>query len=435
MARYSGIFYTVGGIGASFFAIVSFAMIGRTAGAMWISWTGGFAVLAFWILLRGTLLWLAWRRRLLVVGLVMLPDVLLWVQWGWITPISAEIVLLVPVLAILSYSLLPGGKGTTLAAAVFVHLYGASFGWLMHINYAICRVRAATGPSRDLCRGLIYLRQGDLEQASAAFERHLRRSPNELAGLLYLTMAFLKLGRHGEALQYLDVAVQQGHHPDALAFRSLVLGAVGAAEEALQDIEAALLRQPGNRLYHSHHAVALVQAGRVEEALKVLSGPASPERLHLNWWPLNLALQERGDTAATADAGYRALPFLATMRVFGPMPWDEAPEADLLARMGKLEESETAAARTLARNPGDAEALAVQAFLRALRGETESAVRPLERASHRNPYAVVNAARHPAFAGLNRSPWFAPLLSRAEAAWQAQLLAIRQRPGIAQSGA
>jgi len=436
VARYSGIFYTFGWIAASLSVVVGFALIGRAIGDMWIGWTGCFAVIAFTILLRGTFLWLAWgKRRPLLPGLMAIPAASLWLQWGWITPRAAEVLLVVPILVLLAYSLLPGGRGVMLSAAVFVRVYAVAFGWLVPINYAICRLRARIGPGRDLFRGITRLREGELEEAVEAFERHLRQSPKELAGLSCATMALLKLGRYDEALRYLDAAVQQGASPDALALRCLALSVVGATEEALQDVEEATLRQPRNRLYPFYKTQVLAQAGRADEALTVLRGPASPERFHLNWWPLSIALQTDGDAAAIADACYRALPFLATMRMSGPMPWNEAPEAELLARMGKLKQSEEAVARTLARNPRDDEVLAVQALVRALRGATEDAVRPLEQAARRNPFVVVQAARDPAFAPLRRSVWFAPLLARAAGEWEARLFAMRHRPGIAQSGA
>ena len=345
------------------------------------------------------------------------------------------VIVLTQSLIAIQYWLIRGGKGPRLAAALFVPVYRVNFGWLVLINNAICRLRARTGAGRDLFRGITHLRQGELEQAVGAFERHLRRSPKELAGLFYATMAFAKLGRFDEALRYLDTAVRQGAHPDALIDRCLVLLAVGANEEALQDIDAALRQGPNNRVYHFYHALALVQAGRADEALEVMRGPASPKRFHLNWWPLSLALQAKGDTAAAADARCRALAFLATMRMFNPMDWDEAGEAEILARMGKLEQGEKAVARTLAHNPDDPDALTIQALLRALRGATEDAVRPLEAASQRNPFHVVHAARDPSFAPLMDSPGFAPLLARATSACEARLLAIRQRPGIAESGA
>ena len=339
------------------------------------------------------------------------------------------------VLAVTFHWLVRGGGHPMAVGAVMLRLYRIGFALPVLVHRGICRFRAAIGPGRDLFRGLTCLREGQLGQAATALDRHLRRKPTEIAGLACATVVLLKLGRYDEALRYLDTAVQQGAHPDALAFRCLVLLVVGATEEALQDIDAALLRQPKNRLYHFYHALTLVKAGRVDEALEVLSAPASPQRFHLNWWPLSLALQKKGDTAAAADARCRALPFLAAMRMLSPMSWDEAPEAESLAKMGKLDQGEKAAARTLARNPGDPEALTVQALLGALRGETEDALRTLEQAARKNPFVVVEAAQDPAFAPLARSPWFAPLLARATSEWEARLFAIRHRPGIAAGGA
>jgi tetratricopeptide (TPR) repeat protein len=177
-----------------------------------------------------------------------------------------------------------------------------------------------------------------------------------------------------------------------------------------------------------------VQAGRVDEALKVLKGPGRPEKFYLNWYPLSLALSKNGDTTAAADAFSRAAALVATYRLLSPMPWDEADEARMLVQIGKLEQGEKALVRTLARNPGDHEALVAQALLHARRGEDKEALRALEEAGRRNPFAVVETARDPFFAPLARSLWLGPLLARATSEWEAQLLTIRRRPGIAQSG-
>jgi len=354
--------------------------------------------------------------------------------WLGLAGISA-VMALTASLMVTFYWLAWGGQGPQLAAAVFVLAYRVSYGWLVPINSAICRLRARIGPGRDLLRGTTHLQEGELGQAVGALERHLRRSPKELAGLCWAATAFAKLGRYGEALRYLDQAVDQGAHPDTLVFRSLTLLVLGATEEALQDIDAALLVRPKNPRYCFYRALALVQAGRVDEALEVLKGPGSPKRFHLNWWPLCVALLAKGNTAAAGDARYRALAFLVTMRMLGPTPWNEAPDAEVLAQMGKLDRAEQAIERTLSRNPGDHEALTVQALVRALRGDTEDAVRLLEQAARRNPFVVVQAPRDPAFAPLVASPGFPALLDRATQEWQANLVAIRSRPGIAQSGA
>jgi tetratricopeptide (TPR) repeat protein len=245
-------------------------------------------------------------------------------------------------------------------------------------------------------------------------------------------MALVKLGRHGEALRYLDAAAIGKNRADALGLRALVLVSTGASEDALRDIDAALVLRPKNSL-HFWRALILVLSGSVDEALDALRGPARPEKLHLNWYPLGLALLKKGDAAA--DACARAVPLVTTMRLLGPVPWDEASEAEILARMGKLDLAQKAAARTLTRNPGDHEALWVQALVHTRHGETEHALRILEEAARRNPFVVVDAARDPFFAPLVVSPGFPPLLERATRDWEARLLAIRHRPGIVESGA
>jgi tetratricopeptide (TPR) repeat protein len=348
---------------------------------------------------------------------------------GWALPLA----ILVP-LAGASYWLGRGGAGPTVAGPVMVRLYSAAFAFPVLVHRGICWVRSIMGPRRDLFRGVVHLRQARLEGSAAALRWHLRRNPEDTAGLICATMALAKLRRHDEALRFLDAAATGKNRADALGLRALALASVGASEDALRDIDAAVALRPKNPIYHFWRTLILVVSGSVDQALDALKGPAHPKKCPFNWWPLSLALMRKGDAAA-ADASCRAVYFLQTMSVLHPMPWDEGPKADILARMGKLDQAQRAFARTLTRNPGDDEALAVKALVHARRGETEDALRALEEAGRRNPFLVVDAARDPLFAPLVASPGFPPLLERATQDWEARLFAIRHRPGIAQSGA
>jgi tetratricopeptide (TPR) repeat protein len=328
-----------------------------------------------------------------------------------------------------------GGWGPTVVGAVMVPLHKIAFALPMPIHNGTCRLRAAIGPGRDLFRGIIDLREGRLEQSAAALERHLRRSPNEVAGLTCATLALAKRGCHDEALRLLDAAVVGKSRADALGLRALTLMSAGATEDALRDIDAAVALRPNNPIYHFWRAQVLVVSGSIDEALDALRREAQPVKCPFNWWTLSFALQAKGDAAAAADASSRAVPIMAIGRLTGLAPWDETPEAVILARMGKLDGADRAIARTLTKYPSHQEALSVQALVHTRRGETEDALRTLEEASRWNPFQVVDAARDPFFAPLVAGPGFAALLTRATSEWEARLLAIRSRPGIAQSGA
>jgi len=338
-------------------------------------------------------------------------------------------------LLVLASYVLAMGKRLAVARALLVPLSIAAYGWIV-VGYAgVLRIRGRLGPNRELFRAITCLRDGRLEEAALAFERYLPRHPQDLAGLAHATLVSLKLARHEDALRHLDTALSQKRNAEFLVLRALLLSYSGAPEDGLVDIEAALAERPKNGVYHFYRALMLIEARRIDEALEVLSGPARPAKSPDSWYLLSLALTAKGELGKAADAYRRALPIAKVMRIFGPVPWNQMIEAWLLAQMGKLEAAYEAAADTATRNPGDHEALVLQAEVHHRRGETEQALRALEQAGRRNPFVVVEAARDPAFAPLVASPGFPALLGRATSEWEARLLAIRQRPGIAGSGA
>jgi tetratricopeptide (TPR) repeat protein len=432
VARYSGIFYSVGFVAASLLLVVACALICRAAGVMWLAWVGGYVVVAFALLLVASQLWLSWRdKRALLLAGVLLTIGFHWQQWSAVTPLAAEVLLLVPGFMVALYLLAPGRRGLALAGRTLVLLFKVAFGWLVPAHSAICRVRARIGPDCDLFRGITHLREGELDQAVLALDRHLRRKPKDIGGLTYATLSSIKLRRYDEGLHYLDAALAGDGHRQAelLILRALVLSAMGVTEDALRDIDAALVMKSENARFHCVRAFVLVQAERVDEALEVLKGPAKREKSQLSWIVLSTILSKKNDSAATADACSHAFFLGRTERLLGPMPWDETGEALSLVGMGKLEQGERAAIRTLARNPGDQEALLVQALVHTCRGETDEALRALEEIRPTNPFTVVQAARDPSFAPLAANPRFPSLLDRATKEYESRLLSVRRRPG------
>lgn len=307
---------------------------------------------------------------------------------------------------------------------------------MVGVTYAsIVWLRARLGPDRELFRGIAHLRAGRLEQAARAFDGHLKRKPQNLAGLAHATLCLMTSARHEEALAYLDAALRQNRSAEVLALRALVLSSVGATEDALSDIDAAIAQRPKNGAYHYYRAQALAGGGRVDEALEVLRGPARPAMCAASWYLLAVTLPAKGEEGDAADACRRALPLARAGRLLGPIPWTQLAEAWLLTYMGRLDQAESAIARSVARYPDDSAPPVVQALVYTLRGQTVDALRSLERTERKDPFLVVQAARNPRFAPLAAIPGFPALLERTTRDWEAHLYAIRHRPGIAPSGA
>jgi tetratricopeptide (TPR) repeat protein len=245
----------------------------------------------------------------------------------------------------------------------------------------------------------------------------------------------LKLARYEDALRYLDAALSRDANPELTFLRSLVLYHSGMPEEGLAEIELALAKRPKSWMYHFYRAMMLIEAGRADDALVVLKGPARPFKCPSSWFLIGLAFTIKGESGKAADACSRALPIVKIGRKYGPMPWEQMMEAWLLIQMGRLAEASGAATWTETKNPGDHEALVMQAEIHRRRGDARQALRCLEQAAARSPFSVVALIKDPAFGGLVGIPGFAGLLERATRDWQARLSAIRHRSGIAQSGA
>src|ERR1700681_1827380 len=66
---------------------------------------------------------------------------------------------------------------------------------------------AARQSEADFARGVALQRQGDLQQARAAYEAALRLVPNRPDALSNLGVIFARLGQYGEAIKYYKEAL------------------------------------------------------------------------------------------------------------------------------------------------------------------------------------------------------------------------------------
>jgi len=348
---------------------------------------------------------------------------------------SADLFLATGLLLVIGVYLFAVGKRATILRALVVPLGAAVIGWPAVVYAGITQVRARLGPGRDFFRGMIYLRSGDLERAALTFDRYLSRHPSDVAALDHATLVFLKIARYEDALRYLDAALSRDANPELTLLRSLVLFHSGMLEEGLAEIELALAKKPKSWIHHFYRAQMLIEGGRADEALAVLKGPTRPFKCPTSWYLLALAFTTKGESGKAADACSRALPIVKVGRKYGPMPWEQMMAAWLLIQMDRLEEASRAATWTGTKNPGDHEALVMQAEIHRRRGEPGQALRCLEQAAGRSPFSVIAAARDPGLGPLAAIPGFPDLLERATRDWQARLFAIRHRPGVAEDGA
>ncbi|MBA3810689.1 MAG: tetratricopeptide repeat protein, partial [Caulobacteraceae bacterium] len=179
----------------------------------------------------------------------------------------------------------------------------ASQGGDLERAFALAQAALADGlthPVFHRLRGLKHERQGDLEAAAADFRDALADAPNDFATLNALGACLAKLGRPGEALSALDVALslEPGFAP-AHCHRGGALEALGQTERAREAYEGALQHDPGS--IRALGALALMAARRGDApearalAARALELESGEPVAHL---ALGLADLETGDVTA-----------------------------------------------------------------------------------------------------------------------------------------
>lgn len=140
---------------------------------------------------------------------------------------------------------------------------------LAECDTALATAPLADGPGRPellATRGAVLCGLGRFADAVPVLETALAAGPDDMA-LINLGVACQQLGQKEDALAALGTAVRV--NPDnarAVADLVALLSAGGRGDEALEQSTGFLRRHPGERLVLAAQAVALRDAGRVEEA-------------------------------------------------------------------------------------------------------------------------------------------------------------------------
>jgi len=140
---------------------------------------------------------------------------------------------------------------------------------LAECDTVIAAAPLAHGPGRPellATRGAVLCGLGRYADALPVFETALAAGPDDMA-LINLGLACQELGQTTDALAALATAMRV--NPDnarAVADLTALLSAEGRGDEALAQSEEFLRRHPGERLVLAAQAIALREAGRVDEA-------------------------------------------------------------------------------------------------------------------------------------------------------------------------
>jgi len=268
------------------------------------------------------------------------------------------------------------------------------------------------GKKRDYYRGLVHLTKGRHEEAVAALSRYQQEHPDDPRGWEWLVMSLLNVRRYEEALEKADRALQLKRTPEGLLNRGRSLLILGATEEALSDIEAALELKPHLPLGQTVLAVALIRMRRLDDALRALRRERGLYKGSVHFLTLGDAyrLRRRGDLAFKA---YKEATNRAARELKAGFAAAGGIMAYVLAEQAKLEQAEKAVRSPLSQDPSDIGALLVQALIQRQRGDYDGVETTLQRILPLNPNEVVEALTDPDFSPLLVEERFRRLLGRA----------------------
>jgi len=271
---------------------------------------------------------------------------------------------------------------------------------------------ALVGRRKDRYRGLAHLTNERYEEAVAALSRYQQEHPEDPRGWEWLVMSLLNAHRYEEALEKADRALQLKRTPEGLLNRGRSLLILGATEEALSDIEAALELKHGLPLGQTVLVAALIRVRRLDDALAALKR----ERF---WWKNSVyflalgethRLRRRGDLAFKA---YKEASKRAARELKAGFATAEGIMAYVLAEQAKLEQAEKAVRSRLSQDPSDITALSAQALVQRQRGDYDGVETTLQRILPLSPNEVVEALTDPDFSPLLVEKRFRRLLGQA----------------------
>jgi len=231
----------------------------------------------------------------------------------------------------------------------------------------------------------LLLQRSDLLGAANELEELLERAPEHAEARLLLGHVLARVERFDEAReQLMRIPVAGPHGPDALRMLGKVALARGDANQAVDLLEQARLRRPEWPGFVVDHASALRAAGRLEEALTLLTQG-------INRWPRDaemrfvraLTMDALGDHDGALWAMHEILDYNpdhpGALNYIG-FTWADAGE--------RLEEAERMIRRALRHAPDDPSIVDSLGWVLHRQGEHGEARRLLERAAALNPTAA-----------------------------------------------
>jgi FkbM family methyltransferase len=130
-----------------------------------------------------------------------------------------------------------------------------------------------------------YLNEANWSGAETLLEQALARDPQSAPALHALALVCQHTGRDSDAVNFYDRAVAINPEPSVYANRAVLMRRLGKLEEALADINLAILSEPQQSSFHNNRANILRDLGRTDEAIESINqalklDPEYPEALN-----------------------------------------------------------------------------------------------------------------------------------------------------------
>jgi tetratricopeptide (TPR) repeat protein len=138
-------------------------------------------------------------------------------------------------------------------------------------EYVTLEMAVAERPEAHINLSSFHLRQGRSAEAEAALQTALRLDPRNVPARVNLADVYRTLGREAEAERLLTEAVRLGGSAEAVHALGLLYVRQGRREQALALLERAYKLLPAVPRYGYVYAVALHDAGSIEQAITVLA--------------------------------------------------------------------------------------------------------------------------------------------------------------------
>jgi tetratricopeptide (TPR) repeat protein len=282
----------------------------------------------------------------------------------------------------------------------------------------------------DLYRGVRAIVKGKWEEGLELLGRYDRIRPNDPESLAWRASALLQLRRYTGALDIAERSLNLKETIVGRSTRASILIALGASDDAIADLQRTIEIAPEWPATVARDLIAgvLIGQGRVSHALELLPKEKSLAKYPYGSYVRGEAHRRLGQediaTRHYRDACKQAQQFVNLSRIISLTPLLVCA----LARAGKLEEAEKAAAQLPESgvSPSPLYARALLALKQERYGEARDALQRLVRIV---PHEVVVAFEDPDFAVLLRDYNCEELLAEARRERERILESIRWRSG------